>query len=200
MLARPRSLPILATLLLLLLTLAHPPRAAASGVPAVLALRLTDVPGGLVQTLGQFTPNAQLARANHISVAELRRRGRVNGYEVGFQHLSQSHGICCIWNYINEYRSPRAAAQDYADQIRRETRRFRTYAGYREFGSRTGSMFGYTFNCTCYGNRQTADHIIAHKGDYEVSVQLYFVRGSANPNVMLGQAVHLARVVLKRIP
>lgn len=171
-------------------------QAAHRASPRSLALRLTDMPPGFVQTLSRAYSNAQAAKIDHMSVRTLEKKGRLASYESAF-HQPSLFGIINVDDTVAEFKSVGGAHWDYL-RIARNATRSSAHAPHFQAISvgRLGSeSIGFTYQQKAGRIPLTVDIILFRRSVYRVSVLVGGLTGSFT----VDQAIHYAKIIDHRI-
>jgi hypothetical protein len=109
--------------------------------PRLMVLRLTDLPAGFAANRGHYVSNVESARTSRgtASVADLRRWGRITGYETSFTRTALV-GLIQVGSNATTYKSVRGAAASLHDTFRKALKPFN---GYRFKRLSTGGPIGH---------------------------------------------------------
>jgi hypothetical protein len=84
--------------------------------PKEMVLQLGDLPAGFGKESGKYVSNVQVARKQDVSIAELRRWGRVIGYDVVFGK-KRLVGLSQVDSSANTYETPGGAHDSFREQV-----------------------------------------------------------------------------------
>jgi hypothetical protein len=191
-----RLISIAALVAMSLLATSRPIQAAQRVSPRSLALRLTDMPPGFVQTVSRVYSNAQAAKTDHISVRTLVKKGRLTSYESAF-HQPTLFGIINVDDTVAEFKSAGGAHWDYL-RIARNAVRSSGHSPHihaMSVGRLGNESIGYTYQEKAGRIPLTVDILLFRRSEYRVSVLVGGLTGSYTVN----QAIHYAGVIDRRI-
>lgn len=84
--------------------------------PEEMVLRMGDLPAGFGKESGNYVSNVQVTRKQDVSIAELRRWGRVIGYDVVFGKKGLA-GLSQVDSSANTYKTPGGAHDSFREQV-----------------------------------------------------------------------------------
>lgn len=184
-----------------ILALAGPALSSASSSAhslAGIALQVRDLPRGFFVMVPHYETNAFVARQDHVSVAFLKREGRILGF-LGQDARDSGRGIVFVQDDVVEYKSPHAALAEYRRGVAGDSR-FRSSPGYHRYRrSNTGTAL-VSFQCLCGLDRQTVDVLDSHQGDYYFWIEVHANTGTISGRRVAHLTLHYGALVKDRIP
>jgi len=184
--------------LLSLTTLSRSSASTPAPTLSAIALQVHDLPARFFEASGAYQSNSDIARANGVTVASLRRRGRIMGYLVQYQRDS-SRGAVLVANDLIEYKTAGDALAEYRLGVAGDAQ-FRGNAGYRRLADPSRGTALVTFRCRCDYRDETHDVLDSYEGNYYFWIELHFVTGTASPKAMARRLLHYAALIKSRTP
>lgn len=192
---------IIVILAFVVLALTGPALTSASSSALSLAgivLQVNDLPRGFFVVVPHYETNAFTARQDRVSVAFLKREGRILGYR-GQDARDSGRGIVFLQDDVVEYKTVQDALAQYRRGVAGDAR-FRYSPGYRRYRHSGRDTALVSFQCLCGPYRQTVDVLDSHKGHYYFWIEVHANTGTVSPPRVAHLTLHYGALMQSRIP